>query len=600
MAAKPSERNWAHNRVLLWLGVLPTIAFFGVFYGIAMLRMGLYSLHVPDWSLKEFLQLAADQRLWQVLASTFGLAGWVTLIALVIGYPIALVMLHARPGIRRVLTVLLVLPLWTSTLVRSYAWMVLLGRQGVINQVLVSTGLITEPLPLLYNRAAVMVGMVHVMLPYIVFPIYSVMRQIDLRLVQAARALGAGPWTALIAVFFPLSLPGVFVGCILVFVMSLGFWVTPTLLGGLGDTTYVMVIDHELNDMVHWSTAAAMSVVLLAVTLLVLFLGRRLVGFGAGSDAGTHANRQLKLIRIVAISLATVGRLVRRIKIKAPSMRLLRSDRTWNADLSNQQLPIAWLITMVAMIFLLGPTILLFPLSLSDAAFMQFPPSGYSFRWFQRYLSGSDWLDPTFVSLKVAVVSMLIAVPVGTLTALGIVRTSPRIRPVLLGFLLSPLIVPPVIIAVAFYLEYAKFGLVGTITGLVLSHLVLSIPLVLIVVMGTMQNFDYSLDHAARSLGAGPLRTVRRIVLPLIWPGVVTATFFAFLTSFDEVVLSSFLGGASATTLPKRLLDATRAEFQPTIAAVSVLLILLSFMIVAAIDIIQRKTSSDGRAWRPG
>jgi putative spermidine/putrescine transport system permease protein len=143
--------------------------------------------------------------------------------------------------------------------------------------------------------------------------------------------------------------------------------------------------------------------------------------------------------------------------------------------------------------------------------------------------------------------------------------------------------------AVAFYLDFARFSLVGTQTGLVLAHLILTIPYVIVVVLAALSNFDFSLVRASRSLGAKPLATIRRVVLPLIWPSVLTAALFAFLTSFDEVVIAVFLSGSNAVTLPKRLLDATRFEFQPTIAAVSVLLIVLTFAAVSISNLLQKK-----------
>jgi ABC-type spermidine/putrescine transport system permease subunit II len=218
---------------------------------------------------------------------------------------------------------------------------------------------------------------------------------------------------------------------------------------------------------------------------------------------------------------------------------------------------------------------------------MEFPPPGYSLQWFRHYFGSSDWINPTLVSLEVATVTMVFATVIGTLAALALVKKRVRFHGALVAFLLSPIIVPSIIIAVAFYFQFASFGLVGTRIGLILAHLVLSTPFVVIVVMGTLQNVDPSHERAARSLGAGPFRAFWRVVLPLIWPGIFTAAFFAFLASFDEVIVAVFLSGTSAATLPKRLLDATQHEFRPTIAAVSVFLIMLSILVVLGADILQ-------------
>lgn len=580
--------TWREN-VRLALCLAPVLVLFVAVYGGAIVRMLLLSVEAPNWSIRQYLALASDAHLWDVLGYTFGLAAGVTGITLVLSYPIALVMRRSSPRMQRLITVLLILPLWTSTLVRSYAWMVLLGRRGVLNETLMSMGLIDQPLFLLYNRTAVYIGLVHVMLPYMVFPIYSAMKQIDMRLVLAARSLGASRPIAMLCIFLPLTLPGVAVGSVLVFVTTLAFWVTPTLLGGLNDTTYVMVIESQVNVVSNWPFASAMSAVLLSLTLLILFLYQRLLGFGViGAEASAQQQRGMRLVRICARILARGGAIAAALRRKKIWRSRARFGREGEAHRAPRNL-VARTTTVLVLIYLLGPIAILFPLSFSAAPFMQFPPQAYSLRWYERYFTGSDWTDPTLVSFKVALITMVLATVFGTMAALVLVKARFRFRGALLAFLLSPLIVPPIVIAVSLYFQFAPLRLVGTVTGLVLAHLVLSVPFVIMVVMGAMQNFDYSLERAARSLGAGPIRTFRRIILPVIWPGILTATFFAFLASFDEVIVAVFLSGTTAATLPKRLLDATRHEFRPTIAAVSVLLILISVAIVVLADLAQQR-----------
>src|SRR5262249_1076871 len=154
-----------------------------------------------------------------------------------------------------------------SALVRSYSWMVILGRNGLANESLVSLGITDGPIQLLYTRFAVVVGLVHVLLPFAIFPMLAVMRRIDDRLMAAGQNLVARRWMSFMLIFLPLSLPGVGSGCIIVFIMSIGYFVTPALLGGLGDTTYVMLIEQQINSLSNWGVASAMSLVLLLITL---------------------------------------------------------------------------------------------------------------------------------------------------------------------------------------------------------------------------------------------------------------------------------------------------------------------------------------------
>jgi putative spermidine/putrescine transport system permease protein len=210
----------------------------------------------------------------------------VTLIAAVLGYPLAYLMATVSGRARALLVVLVLVPFWTSVLVRTFAWMVILGKQGLINQLLLGWGVIDRPLTLIYNMLGVQVGMVHVLLPFMVFPLYSVMARIDLALVTAARSLGASPRQAFLRVFFPLSLPGVTAGCVLIFLMAVGFYITPALLGGEGQVTFATLIELVVRDLLDWNFGASLGVFLLAVVggLFVVFttvLGLdRLTGHG--------------------------------------------------------------------------------------------------------------------------------------------------------------------------------------------------------------------------------------------------------------------------------------------------------------------------------
>jgi ABC-type spermidine/putrescine transport system permease subunit I len=200
----------------------------------------------------------------------------VTAICLVLAYPVAFWLSRAgRVGLAVGMFALL-LPFWTSVLVRTYAWLVLLGRNGVINRALRDWGWIETPLPLLHNTTGVLVGMVHVLLPYMVFPIYAALLRIDPDLSRAAEGLGAPAWRSFLRVTFPLSLTGVSAGCALVFVLSLGFFITPALLGGGRVVMVSMVIEQQVREFLDWPFAAALSTVLLVATLAIYALIGRL------------------------------------------------------------------------------------------------------------------------------------------------------------------------------------------------------------------------------------------------------------------------------------------------------------------------------------
>lgn len=255
------------------LPALPALILLFAFFLFPVVRMLGYSVETGtlDWYAKA---LGEGLYLW-VFWATFEIALFVTLFCLLLGYPLGFLMATTTPGWATLGFIFVLLPLWTSVLVRTYAWMVLLGRSGVLNSTLINTGLISDPLPLLYNQAGVLIGMVHVLLPYMVLPVYGAVRRVDPAIVAAAEGLGASTARIFWRVYLPLTLNGVFAGAVIVFVLSLGFFITPALLGGGKVMMIAVLIEIEVRQTLNWPFAAALSAVLLVGTLLVYALARR-------------------------------------------------------------------------------------------------------------------------------------------------------------------------------------------------------------------------------------------------------------------------------------------------------------------------------------
>jgi putative spermidine/putrescine transport system permease protein len=213
-----------------------------------------------------------------VLARTLWISAIVTSACLLLGYPVALFIARQPPQRASLLLFLVLLPFWTSLLVRTVAWVVLLQREGILNNLLLSTGLITEPLRMIFNRFAVYVAMVHVLLPFMVLPLYAVMRSIPRSYERAAASLGAAPLTAFRRVYLPQTLPGVAAGCLMVFIQALGYYITPALVGGAEDQMISYFIAFYASRTVNWGMAAALSIMLLAATLVLYAVYNRLIG----------------------------------------------------------------------------------------------------------------------------------------------------------------------------------------------------------------------------------------------------------------------------------------------------------------------------------
>jgi len=489
--------------------------------------------------------------------------------------------------------VLLAMPLWTSALVRSFSWIVLLGRQGIVNNIGIALGLQDRPTQLLYGRAAVLIGLVHVMLPYCVFPLVSVMRRIPPGLSLTGLTLGAGRAASFWLIFFPLSLPGMMSGVVLTFVLTMGFFVTPALLGGLRETTYVMLIQQQVEAALNWPLAAAMAVVLLVVTLSVVAVFYRFVRL-PDEDVGGGSYSSV-LGWVLARSAAAFG--------KCQSWRARRASRQHAASVSrgfprqtseNSSSLFIRIVSWAVIAFIVVPILILFPLSLSGAAFLEFPPSSLSLRWYHNYFSRPDWIKATLTSFQVALPVTLIATTIGTMAAIATSRMKGAIAGTVRSVLISPLVFPHILIAIAIYFIFAKLRLIGSVAGLIVSHCVIALPVVLIIVEGALRRANLGPERAALTLGAGPIRAFLATTFPAIRPSIVTAALFCFLTSFDDVVIALFLTGTNAT-LPKRMWEGVTLEIDPTIAAASTLLVLLSIAIVLAVELVgrRRRTRAD-------
>ena len=250
-----------------------SLAFFLAIYLYPLTRLLVWSLFSPGFTLEHYTKLFGEPGYMQALRNTAEISVWVTVLSLVLGYPLAYLMTVVSGRVRTLLIVLVLVPFWTSVLVRTFAWMVILGKRGIINQLLIGWGVVDKPVALIYNMLGVQIGMVHVLLPFMVFPLLNVMTRIDASLVTAARSLGASPRQAFLRIFLPLSLPGVSAGCVLVFLLAVGFYITPALLGGEGQVTFTTLIELVVRDLLDWNFGASLGVFLLTVvgTLFVLF-----------------------------------------------------------------------------------------------------------------------------------------------------------------------------------------------------------------------------------------------------------------------------------------------------------------------------------------
>lgn len=235
-------------------------------------------------------------------------------------------------------------------------------------------------------------------------------------------------------------------------------------------------------------------------------------------------------------------------------------------------------------LFLLLPTLVVIPTSFSDTQYLAFPPARWSLRWYVVYFQDPEWIGATLFSLKVAGLTTVAAMTFGTMGALALVRGRVPFKGAVRAVVLAPMIVPHIVIAVAMYMVYMKWNLLGSLTGFVMAHTVVCLPFVVITVSAGLQKMDPSLEMAAASLGANRLRAFRHVTLPLLGPSFATAAAFAFITSLDEAVISYFLSSSTEKTLTRKMFEDIDFDLSPTIAVVSTLIIVMSVLLMGTIE----------------
>ncbi|WP_292178951.1 ABC transporter permease subunit [Mesorhizobium sp.] len=516
-----------------------------------------------------FLRIFESPVYRTVIWTTVRISLEATAITLVVSFPLAWLLSRAS-GVKGLLLGLLVLvPFLTSVLVRTFAWLAILGQRGLVNATLLSLGLISEPLPLLFSEPAVVLALVHSSIPMMVFALVTVLRRIDGRILLAAHTLGANPLRAWIGILVPLAIRGIQSGVTIIFLFTMASFIAPAFLGNQRQQMLAQVIQSEIETGADWAFAAALGIALaVTATIIVVALSTLARYFSRwqrpGSLPPTLPQQQAR----------NVNKALLRQPVAQPASRL-RIPATWR--FAARLVEPAYL--CVISVFILLPLVVLIPVSFSSADVLIFPPPGYSMRWFEKILGSPEWVAAALTSLRIGAATCVATLVLATLTVLGFGRHF-RFQGALETIVLSPLTVPSVVFALGAYLTFARVGLVDTEAGIVIAHTVLIFPVVYLVASATYSSIDPWLSLAAASLGANPWRIFRTVVFPLLLPGLAIGALLAMLLSFDESVASIFLSDLSVKTLPRKLWEGIRFNTSPESAAVSVMLLGVTCVVV--------------------
>lgn len=255
-----------------------------------------------------------------------------------------------------------------------------------------------------------------------------------------------------------------------------------------------------------------------------------------------------------------------------------------------------WLyaVAAIVMAFLVLPTIIVIPMSFSASQYLEFPPRQWSLRWYANYVNSTSWMQATATSIKAGLLTTLVATPLGTMAAYGLFVSRLRWAGLVMPVLLTPIVVPVVLVGIGVFYAYVKLKLVNTLTGIVLAHSMLAIPLVVMIVTSALKSFDMNQEMVARSLGASRPRAFFLVTLPQIRFALVTSAVLAFLTSFDEVVVAMFVSGGDNSTLTRNMFNALRDQIDPTIAAISTIMIVVSSALVVLSQLVGKSPQSEG------
>lgn len=507
---------------------------------------GSAALFSSETTFSHYSEVFADETLRQVLTNTLVIALWATVVTTALAFPVSYLLTRLSRRTAIVILTLVMVPFWVSILVRLFAFTSILGKQGIVNSVAGDVGL-GGPFSLLFNRTATIIGMVAYLLPYMILVLYAGMSSIDTTLMTAAKTLGANSRQAFLRVYFPLVRTSLLSGMMLLFVLSLGFFLTPSILGGPRDTTIPVYIQSQVTNF-QWGTASATGIILLVVTLIGFAGVLRGIGISGltgtaqgGSGKGAAAQERLRL------SLSSV---------------------------------VLWTMTALVLLLMLAPLLVIVPSSFGTSELLTWPPAGFTTDWYGEVLNEPVWTDAIGKSALVAFGTALLSTALGLHLARMVGRMRNKTaRSLLHALVYSPIVVPVILLAVGIYGVQARLGLLGTNLGLILAHSVIALPLAFAVLSSALNNLDPSLETAAWTLGASKREAFWRVVIPNIMPSLVGALLITFVTSWDEVVIAIFQTGLEKT-LPVTIFGFVKSGVTPAVAAVATLLVLAVTVVV--------------------
>ena len=552
------------------LGALPLVLFLLAMLVAPVCLLVLYSFWqtgffvvVHNFTNANYTSIVSEAIYWKLILKSLGVGLLCGSLMVVFGFAMAYAMTFrlARWGPR--ILVLVMATLLSSYVVRIYAWKTILGTNGLLNDALIRIGVIDQPLGfLLYGYFAIIVTLVYVYLPIVVLPIYAGLQDIDARVLEASRDLGATPAETFRKVTLPLAMPAIRIGFAFAFVLSSSDYITPNLVGGFSGQMVGNVIADQFGGSSNYPQGAALSVALV-------------IGFGIVLAGLSLPGR---ILRFLASHRMRRPRLVAR---KAPS------------PLARTILRVPWsaAATAVLLLYLLAPLLVVAIFSFNDSPVPGIPFRGFTTAWYRQVVGQSDFHRVLQTSATVALVAVGVALLIGVPAAFALTRRRFLLsRAVGLG-VYGPIVVPGVVIGVALLTAFVYLGVILGLKTTIFAHALLIVPYVVLVMRARLASMDPRIEEAGRDLGSRPLRVLRTVTLPQILPALLGAAILGIAISLDELVVTNFTIGAEAT-IPTWIFGQMRTGLTPAVNAVAVLLLVVPLTLIGIPAMIIRVRSA--------
>ena len=524
------------RQVLTWPSMI-MLFLFALLPLVIMLVTSFQSDTTGGFTLENYERFFSSSTYLRLTGKTIVMSLAVTAVSLLIAYPLAYIMAKKLRGLRNIILILVIIPFFTNQLVRVYSWLIFLQDGGIFNNFLSLFGLFEDGLGLLYTQGAVIIGLTHAFFPYMVVTIYMSLERMDDAMLEASRSLGASKFTTFRRIIFPLSMPGVISGIMIVFVPALGTFVEPRILGGTDGTVIGTVIEDQFFEIAAWNFGAAIAFLLLA----------------------------LVLISMTALNMA---------------------GKRWEQN-EKQHHILSRIFVILVILFLYVPIFVLMLLGFNESRYNSLPFE-FTTKWYEEMITNEALLTAAKNSLLLALVTGILCTVLATLFILGQRYLSRKTSGLFNSIVMMPMSIPWLIMGLSILLMIRSLDFTKNMGFVLAGHVIISLPYAFLVLRARMSSLDKSLEEMSASLGAGPLTTFRRVTLPAIAPAMVAGGFLAFMISFDNFAISYFLIPNGVTTLPIEIQTSIKFGFTPEINAISTVIIVFSLVILLIVGIIVR------------